>query len=94
MLRWFVNHWNNYPCVRQFDEEDCGAACLATVAKAHGITLSQGLIRDAVGTTSYGTTLLGLRRGAEQLGFIARAARAPERFLDALQDVPLPLIWT
>jgi ABC-type bacteriocin/lantibiotic exporter with double-glycine peptidase domain len=92
LLRWFVNHWNNYPCVRQFDEEDCGAACLATVAKAHGITLSQGLIRDAVGTTSNGTTLLGLRRGAEQLGFTARAARAPERFLDALQEVPLPLV--
>jgi len=92
LLRWFVNHWNSYPCVRQFDEEDCGAACLATVAKSHGITLPQGVIRDAVGTTSNGTTLLGLRRGAEQLGFRARAARAPERFLDALDEVPLPLI--
>lgn len=81
-----------YPCVRQFDEEDCGAACLATVAKSHGIQLPQGMIRDAVGTTSHGTTLLGLRRGAEQLGFTARAARAPERFLDALREVPLPLI--
>ena len=92
LLRWFSSHWSSYPCVRQFDEEDCGAACLATVAKTHGLTLPQGVIRDAVGTTSNGTTLLGLRRGAEQLGFTARAARAPERFLDALKEVPLPLI--
>ncbi|MBL6797491.1 MAG: peptidase domain-containing ABC transporter [Synechococcus sp. BS307-5m-G39] len=91
-MRWFSSHWSSYPCVRQFDEEDCGAACLATVAKTHGLTLPQGVIRDAVGTTSNGTTLLGLRRGAEQLGFTARAARAPERFLDALKEVPLPLI--
>ncbi len=80
------------PCVRQLDEEDCGAACLATVALTHGARLSLAIIRDAIGTTADGTTLLGLRRGAESLGFHAQAARAPEDVLDHLQEIPLPVI--
>ena len=81
-----------YPCVRQFDEEDCGAACIATVASFYGSNLKLGKVRDAVGTTSTGTSLLGLRRGAESLGFTARAAKATPDFLDQLTNVTLPLI--
>ena len=54
-----------YPCIRQHSEEDCGAACLATVAKHYKRTFTLTRIREAVGTGSRGTTLLGLRRGAE-----------------------------
>jgi len=81
-----------YRCVRQLDEEDCGAACIATVAECHGSSLPLGLIREAVGTTAHGTTLLGLRRGAENLGFHARAAKADAQLLHRLADVPLPMI--
>lgn len=80
------------PCIQQLDEEDCGAACLATVALAHGARLSVATIRDAIGTTADGTTLLGLRRGAESLGFHAQAARASEDVLEHLQEIPLPVI--
>jgi ATP-binding cassette subfamily B protein len=73
-------------------EEDCGAACIATVAQCHGASWSLGTIRDAVGTTSEGTTLLGLRRGADTLGFQAQAARADVQNLDQLNELPLPLI--
>jgi ABC-type bacteriocin/lantibiotic exporter with double-glycine peptidase domain len=81
-----------YPCVRQFDEEDCGAACIATVASCHGSSLKLGHVRDAVGTTSTGTSLLGLRRGAEALGFNARAAKASPELLDDLNSITLPLV--
>ena len=81
-----------YPCVRQFDEEDCGAACIATIASSHGSSLKLGLVRDAVGTTSTGTSLLGLRRGAETLGFNARAAKASPELLDDLNSITLPLV--
>ncbi len=81
-----------YPCVRQFDEEDCGAACIATVAAFHGSALKLGHVRDAVGTTSTGTSLLGLRRGAEALGFHARAAKASPELLDELNAISLPLV--
>ena len=79
-----------YPCVRQFDEEDCGAACMATVAACYGVHWSLSHVRDLVGTTGNGTTLLGLRRGAESLGFRAQAAKADPQLIDQLAEVPLP----
>ena len=79
-------------CVRQFDQEDCGAACLATVARSHGGELTLGRARELVGTGACGTTLLGLKRGAEQLGFHARAARADAAMLSRLEELPRPLI--
>ncbi|MEH2079124.1 MAG: peptidase domain-containing ABC transporter [Nostoc sp.] len=81
-----------YPSVLQHSEEDCGAACLATVAKTHGRTLAISRIREAVGTGSRGTSLLGLSRGAEALGFNVRQVKASDAFLDRLDQAPLPAI--
>jgi ABC-type bacteriocin/lantibiotic exporter with double-glycine peptidase domain len=81
-----------YPCILQHSEEDCGAACLATVAKHYKRTFTLTRIREAVGTGSRGTTLLGLRRGAEALGFQARQCQAPPQLIEQLQAAPLPLI--
>ena len=91
--RWHAQHQRaQVHCVRQFDQEDCGAACLATVARAHGCQLTLGRARELVGTGACGTTLLGLKRGAEQLGFHARAARADAAMLSRLEELPRPLI--
>lgn len=81
-----------YQSVLQHSEEDCGAACIATVAKHHGRTFSISRVREAVGTGSLGTTLLGLRRGAEALGFNARPVQATEELFENLGQVPLPAI--
>lgn len=81
-----------YACIRQDAEEDCGAACIATVSAQHGKTLSISRVRNVVGTTASGTTLLGLKRGAETLGFHARAAKADGSLLEQLHDLPLPVI--
>ena len=81
-----------YPIVRQHSEEDCGAACLATVCLHYGRRFSISRIREAVGTGQLGTTLLGLRRGAEHLGFNARQVKATPELLDNLNRVPLPTI--
>ena len=61
-----------YKTVLQHNEEDCGATCIATIAKHYGRTFSIHRVREAVGTGSRGTTLLGLNRGAEALGFNTR----------------------
>jgi ATP-binding cassette subfamily C protein len=82
----------NYPIVLQHGEEDCGAACLATVAKSYGRTFAISRVREAVGTGQLGTTLLGLRRGAETLGFNARSVKATPQLLDRLNEAPLPAI--
>ena len=82
----------HYACVRQFNEEDCGAACIATVCEHYGQKKSLGQIRVCVGTVATGTTLLGLKRGAEQLGLQARAAKADLSLLRHLSEIPLPII--
>ncbi|GDZ93372.1 ABC transporter ATP-binding protein [Planktothrix agardhii CCAP 1459/11A] len=81
-----------YPIVLQHSEEDCGAACLATIVKYYQKNFSINRIREAVGTGQLGTTLTGLRRGAENLGFDARSTRAQPQILDQMKDAPLPAI--
>jgi ABC-type bacteriocin/lantibiotic exporter with double-glycine peptidase domain len=81
-----------YQIVLQHSEEDCGAACLATIAKHYGRTFAINRVREAVGTGSRGTSLLGLKRGAEVLGFNARQVKVNFQLLDQLQQAPLPAI--
>ncbi|NEP18925.1 MAG: peptidase domain-containing ABC transporter [Leptolyngbya sp. SIO4C1] len=81
-----------YQTVLQHSEEDCGAACLATVAKHHGRTFAVSRVREVVGTGARGTSLLGLSRGAEALGFNARQVKATPQIVDRLNEVPLPAI--
>ncbi|OUL37783.1 ABC transporter ATP-binding protein [Nostoc sp. T09] len=81
-----------YQLIRQHSEEDCGAACLATIAKHYGRIFSLNRVREAVGTGQLGTSLLGLRRGAEALGFNARGVRVAPEILDKLQEIALPAI--
>jgi ATP-binding cassette subfamily B protein len=78
-----------WPCVRQHDHNDCGPACLATVAKHFGLPLSVGRLRDLCRSDAMGTSLLGLAKAAEALGFSAKPARAT---WDALAKCPRPLI--
>jgi ABC-type bacteriocin/lantibiotic exporter with double-glycine peptidase domain len=68
-----------YAIVRQHSEEDCGAACLATIAKHYGRTFTISRVREAVGTGSRGTTLLGLRRGAEGLAVSGASSQSRSR---------------
>lgn len=81
-----------YQTVLQHSEEDCGAACIATIAKHHGRIFAISRVREFVGTGARGTTLLGLNRGAEALGFNARQVKATSELLDHLSEAPLPAI--
>ncbi len=81
-----------YPLILQQSKEDCGAACLATVAKFHGRNFSIGRVRELAGTRSRGTSLLGLSRGAESLGFQVRHVKASPQLLANLAQAPLPAI--
>ncbi|WP_413165663.1 peptidase domain-containing ABC transporter [Capilliphycus salinus ALCB114379] len=81
-----------YPAILQQSEEDCGAACLATVAKYYGRTFTLPHLREVSGTGQQGTTLLGLQQAAEAVGFNARPVRADPDILDEIDQVPLPLI--
>ena len=81
-----------YHSILQHSEEDCGAASLATIAKYYGRTFTLNRVREAVGTGARGTTLLGLRRGSENLGFHARQVQATPELLERFNEIPLPAI--
>jgi ABC-type bacteriocin/lantibiotic exporter with double-glycine peptidase domain len=81
-----------YPFIQQASEEDCGAACLATIAKFYGKNYALSRVREMVGTGQKGTTLLGLRRGAEKFGFNGRSAKANSEIVNQLNEITLPAI--
>ncbi|OCQ89723.1 ABC transporter ATP-binding protein [Nostoc sp. MBR 210] len=85
-------HQKKYECVLQSSEEDCGAACLVSICKHYGRFLSMSKSREAVGTGQLGTTLLGLKRGSETLGFNTRAVKAAPAIMDRITEIHLPAI--
>ncbi|MGB3508617.1 MAG: peptidase domain-containing ABC transporter [Microcoleaceae cyanobacterium] len=87
-----INNFNKYPVILQQSEEDCGAACLASIAKYHGRNLTINRLRESIGTNQQGTTLLGLKQGADTIGFNARSVKANPGILDQIDSAPLPAI--
>ena len=75
--------------VRQIDQTDCGAACLAMVCRHHGRAVGLARIRQLARTGTDGTSLAALCRAATELGLAARAIRTTPAALD---DLPLPAI--
>jgi len=57
-----VNRLMKYQVVLQQSEEDCGAACLASIAKFYGQNFTISRLRELVGTGQQGTTLMGLKK--------------------------------
>ncbi len=81
-----------FHCVTQMSEEDCGAACLASVCKYYGRYLGLNQSREIIGTGQLGTSLLGLRRGAQRLGFNTRAVKASPEVVNKMNEMILPSI--
>ena len=78
-----------FPHIWQVDEMDCGAASLAMVCRHFGRKVSLAHVRGAVHTSSDGTSLTGIARGAEEIGLAARTVKASKSNLD---ELPLPAI--
>jgi ATP-binding cassette subfamily C protein len=81
-----------YVYVLQHSQEDCGAACIAAIAKYYGRNLTLSRIREVVGTGQFGTTLLGLQRGAQTLGFKAHSVKTSPELFNRINEAPLPAI--
>ncbi|HEY9857435.1 MAG TPA: peptidase domain-containing ABC transporter [Stenomitos sp.] len=78
-----------YIHVRQRDEMDCGAACLAMISQYYGQDLGLRYFRDAAQVSKDGTSLLALAGAAEQAGFTTKGVRLSA---SALQKVTLPAV--
>lgn len=75
--------------MKQRDQTDCGASCLAWIAAHHGLRVPLARLRQQAGTGRDGTTAAGLVEAARQLGFTAKGVKGPA---DALAGIPLPAI--
>lgn len=75
---------------RQFEEMDCGAACLRMVARAHGREFGLEELRERTRISRSGVSLLGISEGAESVGLQSLAL--PVSLLQLRKDVPLPCI--
>ena len=86
--------FKKYPSVQQHGEEDCGPACIASIAQFYGRSFTISHIREVTGTGQLGSTMLGLKRGAEALGFNTRSLKAsPGTIHQKTQLLPAIVQW-
>lgn len=77
------------PKVRQHDISDCGVACLASIARHHRQRVPIARLRQYAHTDQFGTSILGLARAAQQLGYSAKGVRATHA---SLARAPMPTV--
>lgn len=75
--------------IKQHDLTDCGAACLASIAAYHGLFMPLARIRHLASTDRQGTSLLGMVKAAEKLGFHAKPVRGSK---ESIPYIPCPSI--
>ena len=75
--------------VAQLGEYTCGLACLSTLSIFHGGEVSQEKLRDISGTTTSGTSLLGMIHAAKEIGLEAKGFEAD---LSHLKELESPVI--
>ena len=75
--------------VKQHDITDCGAACLASVARHYRLDVPVSRIRQFAGTDKDGTNVAGMIEAAKKLGLDARGVKGP---FESLAKIPLPAI--
>lgn len=75
--------------VLQHDSSDCGVACLLSVIKYYKGNATLEQLRESSGTSTQGTTLLGMYQAANSLGFDSQGCEAD---LQAIKEHGRPVI--
>lgn len=78
--------------IKQHDETDCGAACIASIARYYGHNIPIAIIRESSGTSFAGTTIKGIIDSCREIGFSAKAYNSPDKRMDVLQAIGRPVI--
>ena len=82
--------FKTFPFIHQTDSMDCGATCLAMIAKHCGKNYSIQKLREMCSATRAGVSLLGISDAAEMLGFKTIGVRTS--FEKLTEDTPFPFI--
>ena len=81
--------FKRYPCVLQSDENDCGAACFATIARHYGYYMNLEQANELVQVHQMGQSVWDLKDAAEEIGLEGRPAHA---IYSAIKEVEWPFI--
>lgn len=76
--------------IKQYDESDCGPACLAMIAHYHKKKTLLSRIREWAKTNEEGTSLYGLIEAGKKLGIELTGVKA-DSLID-LESTELPMI--
>jgi ATP-binding cassette subfamily B protein len=82
-----------FPHYRQYDEMDCGPSCLRIISKYYKKDLSMDHIREFSRTTRQGSSLLGLKEAAEQIGFDTNGQKLSFEALIHVSELPVVAFW-
>lgn len=81
--------------VYQHDQNDCGAACLSTVASFYGLRIPIAQWREFTNTDKEGVSIYGMVEAAEKYGFLAEAkSGSVKELLEEVEagNITVPLI--
>lgn len=67
--------------IKQLDETDCGAACIAMIARFYKSSYPVTRIREIAGTDRQGTNLAGMVQAGNALGFSVQALKGDAQAL-------------
>lgn len=79
-----------FPFYKQFDHMDCGPTCLRMIARHYGSYISLEKLRKLSETTRSGSSLQGISKAAEYIGFKSLGVKI--NFQSLQDDAPLPCI--
>ncbi|MGI4871607.1 MAG: peptidase domain-containing ABC transporter [Janthinobacterium lividum] len=79
-----------FPHYQQYDQMDCGPACLRMVAKHYGRHFTAQSLRERAELSKEGVSLLGIAEAAEAIGFRSLGVQVP--FGKLMREAQLPCI--
>ncbi len=85
----FWQRFSKPPAIRQHSEMDCSAACLCTVIKTYGKTISINIAREVARVKQDGASMANVIRAAKEFGFHAEAYVST---VEQLRERTLPAI--
>lgn len=80
-----------HPVVLQHDESDCAAAAVSSICRFYGRDSSITKMREILCTDFNGTSVSGIVKGTEKIGFNVKAIKM--KFEDITQEYTLPAIF-
>ena len=82
--------FKRYCYVLQKNENDCGAACILTIAKQYNSNFSIAKLRQISETDRNGTNLAVMIKGLDYLGFDSKTVKVEDKKID--NNVSFPII--